>query len=569
MYFCWQMQEKIKPTITKAKLKWISAPLLLAILLIGIISTYTVDRKEIYKSEAQLKCISCYELTLNGQPVLSFNADTITTAACWIDRWAIVPSCKGRLLTISDSSLIQHRYSPEEVRNLLKKHVDSLQRQKDNMRNIVEALQYYARVHDVRDIGYGMIADYGIRKVRQYRQISHDLYTIHQVKSDSNRLQITYRVYFKVKYKDAKGDTAEENCHLIKILHHRYLIVQTDRKEKPQGVTSQPLSVAQYIVMGTNKSMREPIDWTERPDSAGIYIGELNQRFIPEGHGAHIDNDGSYYEGHWSNGKRNGFGFLASPKKGLRVGEWKNNVYLGEKLIYNSERIYGIDISKYQHIKGRHQKHYYAIDWAHLKITHLGNLSKKIVSGTVNYPLRFVFIKNTEGMTLFNPYYLRDYEKAKAHGYRVGTYHFFSIRTDPAKQAWFYLKRSKFGKGDLPPVLDVEPYPSQIRKMGGEKILFGRVRTWLRIVQQHTGIRPILYVNQIFVNKYLNSAPDIKQHYYIWIAHYGEYKPDIRLAFWQLCPDGGVRGIRGEVDINVFNGYEQEYKKFLQKATIR
>ena len=55
----------------------------------------------------------------------------------------------------------------------------------------------------------------------------------------------------------------------------------------------------------------------------------------------------------------------------------------------------------------------------------------------------------------------------------------------------------------------------------------------------------------------------------MWIARYGEYKPDVRLAYWQLCPDGHVAGIKGEVDINVFNGYQAEFKKFVSQNCIK
>ena len=108
-----------------------------------------------------------------------------------------------------------------------------------------------------------------------------------------------------------------------------------------------------------------------------------------------------------------------------------------------------------------------------------------------------------------------------------------------------------------------------IKKMGGPEALFRAVRTWLLIVGQHTGTRPVLYISQTFVNRYLPSAPDLKRDYNIWIARYGEYKPDVHLVYWQLCPDGRVTGIRPEVDINVFNGYRSEYEDFLQRECIR
>ena len=121
----------------------------------------------------------------------------------------------------------------------------------------------------------------------------------------------------------------------------------------------------------------------------------------------------------------------------------------------------------------------------------------------------------------------------------------------------------------MPPVLDVEPTKKQIEQMGGVASMFSRIQTWLNIVEARTGCRPILYVGQSFVNKYLPAAPYIKNNYMIWIARYGEYKPDVKLVYWQLCPDGRVRGIRGEVDINVFNGYATQFAEFCQGKTIR
>ena len=71
------------------------------------------------------------------------------------------------------------------------------------------------------------------------------------------------------------------------------------------------------------------------------------------------------------------------------------------------------------------------------------------------------------------------------------------------------------------------------------------------------------------VNTYLPYAPDVRSNHPVWIARYGEYKPDVRLAYWQLCADGRVNGIRGEVDINVFNGYKDEFRLFLEQNCIR
>ena len=306
-----------------------------------------------------------------------------------------------------------------------------------------------------------------------------------------------------------------------------------------------------------------------RIDSTGSYLGEFS-RLKAHGYGACLMADGSYFQGYFENDRRHGFGLeLLNPggkEPRLRVGQWLKNRYWGERVAYTPERIYGIDIARYQHEQGRRR---YPIDWNKMRITYLGHRSHKNVRGTADYPVSFIFIKSTESTTVRNRYYAADYRQARQHGIRVGAYHFFRLRTTGAAQAQFFLRHTSFTPGDLPPVLDVEPSDAQIRQAGGPEAMFRQVRTWLRIVEQHTGVRPILYVNQRFVNVYLSQAPDIKRDYRVWIARYGEYKPDVRLAFWQLSPDGRVAGIRPEVDINVFNGYQHQFDKFLEEETIR
>lgn len=322
----------------------------------------------------------------------------------------------------------------------------------------------------------------------------------------------------------------------------------------PQGRTVAATFRADTVVSGTIT------------DSLGTYQGELDSLYRPSGHGIYRGRDGSYYDGAWREGARNGFGCGITAEGKVQTGEWTGGVYRGERMTYTAERIYGIDISRYQHGKGRKK---YAIKWNKLRITHLGNISRKKVSGKVDYPVSFVYIKSTEGASVRNPYFASDYRAARRHGIPVGAYHFFSYTSTAQKQAQYFLRHSRFSKGDLPPVLDVEPTARQISKMGGVQAMFNRIRTWLGIVQRRTGVRPILYVSQQFVNKYLPEAPDLMRDYMVWIARYGEYKPEVRLAIWQLCPDGRVDGIHGEVDINVFNGYHDRFQQFLKKGTIK
>lgn len=320
--------------------------------------------------------------------------------------------------------------------------------------------------------------------------------------------------------------------------------------------------------------------------------------------------DNTYYEGQYvdtlyedatdTKRIRHGFG-VAFDAKRIRAGLWRNDVYQGEVPLYTSNHIYGIDISRYQHeqpgaaskkaskvkwktvtqkvkVKGKvrtvkkkvkvSQPVSYPIDWEHLRITSLGTRSKKKISGDVDYPISFVYIKSTEGVSILNKYYLGDYAQARRHGYKVGTYHFFSIKSSAVNQAMYFIRNSRYQTGDMPPVLDVEPTPQQVAQMGGAKLMLSQVRTWLETVERYLGVRPILYISQNFVNRYLVEKYDngvyIKDNYQVWIARYGEYKPDVHLVFWQLCPDGRVAGIRFPVDINIFNGYADTFREFVK-----
>lgn len=303
-----------------------------------------------------------------------------------------------------------------------------------------------------------------------------------------------------------------------------------------------------------------------RLDKTGIYAGTLNRRAEAWGHGSYRATDGSYYEGHWEHDQREGFGLSIAPTH-LKAGIWQYGQFRGEHMSYHSERIYGIDISRHQHEKrGRRLP----FDWRNLRITHLGRrISQQQVLDRVDYPVSFVYIKSTEGTTIENRYYDDDYASAHQKGIPTGAYHFFSTKTPADEQAAHFLSNTHFRRGDMPPMLDIEPSPEQIEQMGGPLVLFDAMRTWLNAVERATSTRPIIYINQNFVNTYLDLAPDIKAGYTLWIARYGEYKPDIHLALWQLSADGRVQGITGDVDLNVFNGYQGHWEEFLREATVK
>lgn len=295
-------------------------------------------------------------------------------------------------------------------------------------------------------------------------------------------------------------------------------------------------------------------------DSLGVYRGTFAADLEAEGSGSFLSRTGDYYQGDWHKGRREGHGFSSRPGHMVRCGAWKADRFKGERMVYTADRVYGIDISRHQHEKDGRR---YSINWSALRITSLG--SGRRVKGAVDYPVSYVYIKATEGRSLYSRYYAADLRAARRRGIAVGSYHFWSPTSTGAQQAAYFLRMAWIADSDLPPVLDLEPTGEQIRQMGGRAAMFAQVLVWLRRVEQSCGKRPVLYVGQQFVNDHLLHAPAELRRYDVWIARYGQYKPYVHLLHWQLTPYGRVRGIHGEVDINVFNGTREQFNAYRQR----
>ena len=198
--------------------------------------------------------------------------------------------------------------------------------------------------------------------------------------------------------------------------------------------------------------------------------------------------------------------------------------------------VHGIDISHYQG----------DINWKMLEQTRQGR-----------FPVEFIFMKATEGGDFADDKFVANFDSAKAHGFIRGAYHFYNPKTDPNKQADFFIRSVKLEPGDLPPVLDIEKKSKDVKKLQGD------LKIWLRKIENHYGVKPIIYASYKFKTSYLNDS--IFDTYPYWIAHYyvdsvkyqGEWK------FWQHTDVGTLPGIDEQVDLNVFNGSSVNLRKML------
>jgi len=413
---------------------------------------------------------------------------------------------------------------------------DSIGYALSNIKNEMEEIQYYLRVHNVTDEGYNMVAQYNTLLTQKYFRLKGRLNHPDNRKADTCLIPARQRPLIAVRM---AGGYWKAGHFRMGSLNGKAVV------RDYQGRIVSALFQADTVVSAI------------RIDAQGIYQGQTDCYYQACGQGFMDEWDGCHKEGYWRDDVLHGFAFESSPLHQLRIGEWKKGRYLGEKLKYTTERIYGIDISRHQHEKGRQR---YGINWKDLRITSLGTRHQ---TNGQQFSVSFIYIKSTEGTTVRNNYFTKDYAQAKRHGFHVGAYHFFSLKSAAQAQAYYFVNHTLIRPDDFPPVLDVEPSDKQIEQIGGADVLMQRVRLWMQIVEQRTGKRPILYISQSFVNKHMKNAMDIKQKYNVWIARYSQYKPDVKLVYWQLCPDGRVNGITGPVDINVFNGYQGQFDNFV------
>jgi lysozyme len=196
-----------------------------------------------------------------------------------------------------------------------------------------------------------------------------------------------------------------------------------------------------------------------------------------------------------------------------------------------SYAVHGIDVSHYQS----------RIHWDSIK----------------TQGIHFAFVKATEGLSMKDSLYLHNWGEMKRTGLKRGAYHFYYPSLSAEEQAKNFIGSVQLEEGDLPPVLDIEVLS------GSSKIqLITGVRTWLYLVEIQYGIKPIIYTNLKFYNKYLAGQFD---EYPVWIARYNDREPSLACGrnwqFWQYGNRGQLQGIDGDVDFNVFNGTMEELEK--------
>lgn len=214
-----------------------------------------------------------------------------------------------------------------------------------------------------------------------------------------------------------------------------------------------------------------------------------------------------------------------------------------EDTLKNISQPHGIDISSHQHNGTRI------------------NLPKVIDGGQ-----DFVFVKATEGTSYINPYFRSDVISAMDKNTPVGFYHYArpsSSSDDARKQAQYFVSTTGIDKGvkSLPPVLDIE----ENNGVRNSDDLINWTHAFVDEVKSLTGKDVMIYTYPSFWKNSMKNTEEFN-HLPLWIANYNGLtsleKPLIggwdEWTFWQYSADGDIDGYPKEIDVNLFNGTEEE-----------
>lgn len=170
----------------------------------------------------------------------------------------------------------------------------------------------------------------------------------------------------------------------------------------------------------------------------------------------------------------------------------------------------------------------------------------------------FIYMKATEGHDFIDHRFEVNWREAQNEGFRVGAYHFFSMRSPGEVQAKNYIQTVPVKADSLPPMIDIEIHlkhdPDKVRQ---------ELQSLADELEKHYEKKPIFYVT------YRTYQTYIKGHfkdYDLWIRDIFKHPSleDRNWLIWQYSCRERVEGIDGFVDINAFHGSQEEFEKRFQ-----
>ena len=179
--------------------------------------------------------------------------------------------------------------------------------------------------------------------------------------------------------------------------------------------------------------------------------------------------------------------------------------------------------------------------------------------------VQFAFIKATEGTDHRDTLFERNWSASAAAGVQRGAYHYFTFCSSGAAQAAHLTRVVPPGQAMLPTAVDVE-YSGNCANPPPAAHIREQLLIMLRDLTLAYGRKPILYTTNEARVRLLRGE---FSEYPLWIRNV--YAPPWSLGvtqwtFWQHSDDGQRRGVRTQVDLNVFHGDLAMFRACVQRG---
>lgn len=206
--------------------------------------------------------------------------------------------------------------------------------------------------------------------------------------------------------------------------------------------------------------------------------------------------------------------------------------------------VHGTDVSRFQ---GR-------VDWDEARRNGIG----------------FAWIKATEGGDRVDPEFDANWRGAAAAGIPRGAYHFYYWCRPAIEQARWFIRNVPKSRGALPPVLDMEwtPFSPTCTIRPPAQQVRSEALVFLRALEAHYGTKPVIYSTPEFFRR---NDMERLSGYDFWLrstaGHPSDTYPGHRWHFWQYTGTGLAPGFFTDVDLNVFNGSEAQFRAWLARRS--
>jgi lysozyme len=172
----------------------------------------------------------------------------------------------------------------------------------------------------------------------------------------------------------------------------------------------------------------------------------------------------------------------------------------------------------------------------------------------------FAIIKATGGGSYVNPYHDEQVAGARSAGFVIGHYHYDLEGEWPgpgvAAEAAHFFAHAHHQPGDLL-ALDVEETAVPLNED-----LQARTLAFLRAIEAGAGRVPLLYSGWWYMRPHNITGLDLA-HFPLWFSSYQDMRPPVppdwgKLTIWQHDANTRVPGFAAPIDVNVFDGTQEE-----------